>query len=351
MKRYVAFIPSLIVAIIVLVIANGCDQGDINNPFDSNDPTSKALFKITENSPSVNSFTPNYNEEEAMAFSGMANKDLYPIRIGQHLTLTSQDLTLVKDSVTATGTLVQQFDGELIIAGSFQQPTIGINQPVDTVIHKPFSTTITRVIKYEKVSDTGNDTLDWKIVAISLPNGGTDGDYILIQKLTLTAQDGSIVEINNPNEFFFNVGKDKGEVRDDDDDEYEDDDDEDDDHGRFGFSAGFGWHGWNKLFTWYKRNQKVTLTLEVLSRSSDPDLLTITYGAMMSGGQKSKYRFNLTSNVQEGDYYRKTYERDWKIPSYGGRMHAVINALPRFSAYDTDSTVVEKTWGIPFKVK
>ncbi len=347
MKRHVVFFPSLIITIILIAIAYGCsDQGDINNPFDSNDPTSKALRKIAESSPSVNSFTPNYNEEEAMALSGMASKDLYPVRIGQKLTLANQDLTLIKDSVTATGTLVQQFDGELIIMGSFQKPTIGVHSGVDTVITKLFSTTITRVIKFEKVSDTGNDTIDWKIIAISLPNGGTEGDDILIQKLTLTAQDGSTVVIDNPNEFFFNVGKDKGEVYDDDDD-----DEEDDDHGRLGFSADFGWHGWKKLFTWYKRDQKVTLTLEVLSRSSDPDLLTITYGAKMNGGHKSKYKFSLTSSVQEGDYYRKTYERDWKIPSYGGRMHAVINALPRFSAYDTDSTVVEKTWGIPFKVK
>ncbi|MEW6506738.1 MAG: hypothetical protein AB1432_03215 [Bacteroidota bacterium] len=347
MKHHAAFILSLITAFIFLFIVNGCsDQSDINNPFDSSDRTSKALLKITENSPSVNSFTTNYNEEEPMAFSGMAGKELYPVRIGQKLTLVNQDLTLIKDSVTATGTLVQKFDGELIIAGSFKPPTIGIHQPVDTVIHKPFSTTITRIIKYEKVSNSGNDTIDWKIAAISLPSGGTAGNYILIQKLTLTAQDGSVVEINNPNEFFFNVGKDKGEVEDDDDDKYGDDD-----RSRFGFSSGFGWNGWKKLFTWYKRNQKVTLTLEVLSRSIDPDIITITYGAKMSGGQKSKYKFNLTSSVKEGSYYRKIYERDWKTPSYGGRMHAVINALPRFSAYETDSTVIEKTWGIPFKVK
>ena len=342
MKRHIFFAASFIfLTITLMVITSACkDQSGITDPFYSNDATSQTLRKMTDQSPTVNSFTPNYNEEEAMFFSGTLQKDIYPIRIGQKLNLVSRDLALVKDSSTATGTLVQKFDGELIIAGTFQKPTIGIHSTVDTVIHKPFSTTITRFIKYEKVSNTGNDTLDWKITAVSLPAGGTEGDDILIQKLTLTKQDGSSVVIDDPGSYFFNVGKDKEKVSDNDED----------DNDNLGLNASVEWHGWKRLSTWFKMNQEVKMSLEVLSKSSDPDLLTITYGAMMKGGNRSKYKFDLVSTTQEGVYFRKTYERNLRIQPYGGRMHAVINALPRTTVYDTETTVEEKTWGIPYKV-
>ncbi len=346
MKLRLVFITSLVIVVGILLNIGCSDQVSINDPLDPNSPTAKALLKITDSSPSVNSFTANYSEDGSTDFSGTLGKEFYPFKIRQNLTQTNRTLTLVKDSTTATGTLVQEFEGELIIKGTFQKPTYGVHPGPDTTITKPFSTTITRFIKYEKVSDTGNDTVDWKIVAVSLPAGGTAGEDVQITKLTLTAQDGSAVEITDPGAYFFDVGKDRYNV---------DDSDEDDDDGRyFGMSAGgngWGWNFWLKLWTWYKRGQEVTLTVEVLSTSSDPDILTITYGATKYGSHKNKYNFELTSNVQEGNLYRKTYEKGWKVPSYGGRMHAVINAVGRNSAYDSDAAVVVKTWGIPFKVK
>jgi hypothetical protein len=345
MKHYRGLFTSLFLTLVLAFVFPGCkDDSGIVDPNSSNDSVVRALRKITDNSPSVNSFTPNYNEEGIMALSGSLSKDFYPLKFGQKINLVSKNLTLTKDSTTASGTLVQKFDGELIISGSFQKPTIGVNSPVDTVIHKPFSTTITRLLKYKKIANTGNDTLDWKITSVSLPAGGTEGGNVIIQKLTLTAANGTTLVVTDPAAFFFAVGKDKEKVEDND----EDNDEGKDDHSAL--SADFKSDGWLKLMTWFKKNENVKFSVELLSTSSDPDLLTITYGAMMNGGQRSKYKFNLVSTSQEGIYFRRVYERNWGVPSFGGRMHAVINALTRSSVYDAGAPVEEKTWGIPFKV-
>ncbi len=349
MKRYIFPISIFVLVILITLFINSCNN-EITEPQSAFDgSTYAALRKITDNSPSVNSFTPNYNEEEAMAFSNSMAKEIYPFKVGQKMTRTSRVLTLQKDSTKAVGTLVDTFEGQLIIAGTFQKPTIGIHSKVDTVIEKSFTTTISRLIKYERVDSTGNDTLDWKIVSISLPAGGTEGDDLTIQKLTLTAQDSTSVVIENPNAYFFDVGKDKDKDFD------KDEENEKEEWGDFNLrlNAWFNLlhYKWWKLHTWFKKHQRVTLSVEVLSNSSDPDVLTLTYGASVNWKFKSKVKFDLVSTAQEGTSYRKVYETKWYTNGLPGRKHAVINALPRYSVYDSDSTVVEKTWGIPYKVQ
>ncbi len=339
MKRQYVFLSFFFVSIIFAALMSGCkDPLGINNPRSVNSSDTQKFMKIADKSSSVNSFTPNYTDDQAMALAGSLAKELYPIRIGQKMKLVDKSLILSKDSTSALGTLIQNYAGELTIEGSFQKPTLGINARVDTTIHKTFLTTVTRMIKYNKVSNTGNDTLDWKIYAISLPNGGTDGDNIQIVKMTFTSQDGSDVVIDDPNNYFFQVGDEKME-----------NDDKDNHDSEMGFG---NWrHGEKNLLTWYKKNQPVKFSVEVLSKSSDPDLLTITYGAKMHGNSKLKAKFDLVSSVQEGIYYKKVYERKWFTNSFQARMHAVINAMPRSVAYDTETSVEEKTWGIPYRVK
>lgn len=339
MKHYLSFIQIVILAVITITVTSCKDPLGITEPQLSSQE--QKFLKITKSSASVNSFAPNYNEQEAMTIAGALGKDLYPIRIGQKMTLTDESLKLTKDSTTAIGTLVQKYDGKLIIQGTFQLPTIGIRSKVDTTIQKSFSTTITRIIQYKKVSNTGNDTLDWKVDGVSLANGGTTGNNIQIVKLTLTAQDGSEVVITDPNAFFFKTGKEK---------ERDENDEDDDNHDSEKLFAKWG-QGWNGLMTWYGKDQSVSLKVEVLSKSSDPDLLTVTYGAALNGSIGTKEKFDLVSSVSEGSYYRKVYQRKVYTHSNSVRMHAVINAFTRNSAYDTDASVESKTWGIPYRVK
>lgn len=342
MKRYAAFILQFTITITAIILVSSCkDPLGITDPQSVNSSETQKFLKIADNSSSVSSFTPNYSEGQAMALAGMLGKDLYPIRIGQKMKLVDKNLTLVKDSTTTTGTLVQKYEGTLIIEGSFQQPTIGIHSHVDTTIQKTFLTTITRKIQFKKVANTGKDSLDWKVDAISLPNGGTTGDNIQIVKITLTTQDGTEVVVDDPSLYFFKVGKEKQSDRDEDDKDNHD----------FENELGKGGHSWKNLLTWYGKNQPVKLTVEILSKSSEPDFLTVTYGAMMNGNTGTKEKFSLASSVKEGTSYRKVYERKWYTHSYSTRMHAVINVLPRSVVYDTKTSVEEKTWGIPYRVR
>lgn len=330
-----------IVTLLVAVFITGCDNlFDSNEPQSSNNVETQKFMKVAENSPSVNSFTPNYNEEEAMVLAGSLGKDIYPVKIGQKMNLIEKNLTLEKDSTTATGTLTQKYEGRLIIQGSFKQPTIGIRQTVDTTIEKTFTSVITRIIQYKKVGNSGNDEFDWKVEAVSLPNGGTEGENIQIARIILTSQDGTELVIDDPNSYFFKAGKEKNE----------DDDQDDDNHA---FEIGFGRHGhaWKNLLTWYKKNQTVKLKVEVLSSTQDPDFISVTYGAALNGNTKSKEKFDFISSQQEGSIYRKVYERKWRTNYHAARMHAVINAFPRTVVYDTDTVVEVKTWGIPYRVK
>ncbi len=332
----------LLIAVSAGLILSSCKSPiDLTEPMTQNSSTTQSFMQVAENSSTVSSFTPNYNEGQAMALAGMLAKDVYPIKVGQKMTLTDKSLTLVKDSTTATGTYIQHYNGELIIEGTFQKPTMGIGTKVDTTLHKTFTTTITRLIQFEKVASTGNDTLDWKVKAVSLPNGGTGGGNIAITKLTLTSQDGTNLTITDPNAYFFKAGKEK---------QGDSDAEDDDNHSLMANTFG-EMHGWKDLLTWYHGNQPVTLTVEVLSSSADPDFLTVTYGAGMNGSFRTKQKFDLVSTTQEGQFYRKVYSKTWTTDSHAVRMHAVINAFPRNVVYDTDTPVEVMTWGVPYRVK
>lgn len=341
MKHKSNFIMNTIIFVTLMYFFNSCkDPVGIVEPNQNTSNEARAFMKLAEQSPSINSFIPNYNEEEAMSLSNSLGKEFQPIKIGQKVKVTERKLTIEKDSVTAIGTLIQKFEGILIIVGSFQKETMGIQSRIDTVIEKPFNTIMTRKIKFDRINNTGNDTVDWKITGISLPIGGTEGEDISIQRMILTAQDGSEFVIDNPNNFFFDVGRDKNYGFEEDKENLV----------SFGFGVGNTVRYWKKLFTWYRKNQNVKLKVEILSSSEDPELLTITYGASMNGKFRTKEKFEMVSIIQEGNYYRKIYERKFKTNSNAGRKHIVINALPRNSVYDSESPVIEKTWGIPYKV-
>lgn len=336
MKRYYSSIVIIATVVLTSLFLNGCNDSQISEPQTENSTVTLRFMKIAESSPSVSSFSGSYDEGEAMSIAGSLAKELYPIRVGQKMKLVDKNMTLVKDSTSAIGTLVQTFEGKLIIQGSFQPVADGSHMKPDTTVEKDFTSVITREIKFLKVNNTGNDTLDWKVDAVSLPNGGTADDDIQIVKLTLSTQDGDTVAITNPNEYFFKTGE-SGK--------------DDDDNHAFSAELGKSDHGWKNLLTWYRKNQPVTLSVEVLSKYADRDFLTVTNCAAMNSNDKSKERLDLVSSVQEGDYYRKVYERKWYTRSYAVRMHAVVNAVPGRVVYFSDTNVSEKTWGIPYRVK
>ncbi len=339
----------------------GCDK---INPIEADSQSgslNSALETITANDPAVQSFEPNYNETTVMNIVGSLSKEIYPVKVGQKLKMVDSKLDFQQQADTAYGYLTQKFEGELLIAASYQPSTGNGSKRVDTLIHKPYSTTVTRVIKYVKVGNTGNQLNDWRVIATSLASGGTNTNNIDIKKITVTFSDGKVYETTSPNNFFLTMAQ-----------------------------------GSRHQFPLYSKQSLATIRVEITSAYKDEDVLTLTHGMMIQGlangymmggvgsgsmgngmngngmmnggmngkgasgngaqmnifGDRNKLKFKLISSTQNGSSYDKVYELQWNTPSVGGGfMHAVVNAVPKQTVYDDTAPVEEKSWGIPIAVK
>ncbi len=344
----------------------GCDKVGLFETESQSGSLDTALKSITANDPAVQSFEPNFNETTVMSVVGGLAKEIYPLKIGQNLKMVDSNLDFQANADTAYGYLTQKFEGELLIAASYRKPDSTKTARVDTLIRKPYSTTVTRVIKYVKVGNTGNQSSDWRVIAVSLVSGGTNTANIDIKRITVTFSDGNVYQTTSPNDFFLTM------VR-----------------------------GSHHQFPLYDKNSSVTVRVEIVSAYQDDDILTLTQGMMIQGladgymmggvgsgsmgngmngngmmgsgtmnggmngngatgngshmivfGNRNKLRFKLISTTQNGSSYNKVYELQWNAPSTsGGFMHAVVNAFPNQTIYDDKTPVEEKSWGIPIAIK
>ncbi len=364
MKRTKSLILSLFPVFLFLFIVAACqDQSNISNP--ESNSLNTTLRKIADNDESIRSFEPNYNEGEALQlFKGLA-KEIYPVKIGQRLKIVSSDFIEVsKTDVEALYQLTQVFDGDLLIYATEAPPTQGLTQTTK-LYTKPIKTTVTRFIKYAKVNNTGDDKVDWKIIAVSLPQGGTAAPKVNIVKVKLETTDGKIVEITSPNQYFFELGRNNGMGN----------------NGMGNNGNGMmGGFGTGSLMSFTARQQiKITVTVE--SEYTDDDFITLTYGATMMGGtgngmmnnrtgmmngnsmnngnhfagfntdNRLKEKFDIKDVKQVNGKFVRTYEKLWSANFNMGFMHAVINAMPKSSIFDDTAPAEENTWGIPYSVK
>lgn len=291
-----------------------CQEKDnIVNP-DSNSSFEKLVLSDDD----ILSFEPNYNEEEAMSFLGKLSKTVFPVKVGQNMKLVSRTLEVDSSSETAIGTLTEVFDGKLIIAASFTEPTMPRNLAnVDTVITKTFSTTITRKIKFEKTV-SANAKRNWRITAVSLPEGGTLNPGVEITRMTVTLPNGDNIDVTNPNDYWLE---------------------------RF--------PGIRHQIPVINRGQGVKLTVHVKSLYDGEDFISLTFGAVRGQGHhRTKAKFDLISSEFDGAYYNKVYEQTWnEVMQPMGHKHAIVNALPAASLNDSDAPVEENSWGMPYIIK
>jgi len=290
------------------------DKDNIVNP-DSNGSTFEKLILADDD---ILSFEPNYNEEEAMSFLGKLSKTVFPIKVGQNMKLVSRTVDIDSSSETAIGTITEIFDGKLFVAASFTEPTTNFPMnKIDTVITKTFSTTVTRKVKFEKVTIL-KAKKNWRISAVSLPQGGTLNPSITITRMTVTLPDGDTIDVTSPNDYWLE---------------------------RF--------PGIRHQIPVVNRGQGVKLAVEVKSLYDGEDFVSLTFGAVRGQGHhRTKAKFELVSSVFDGVYYNKVYEQTWnEVMQPMGHKHAIVNALPAISLNDSDATVEENSWGMPYIIK
>lgn len=305
-------LSSILLALLSIIWLIGCtDEAVVESQENLTDK--QAMAKLADNDESINSFEPNYNEEETMDFVlGKTSAEIYPIKVGNKMTVVSKNLDIQLNGDSAIGTLTKTYNGTLFIAASFDP----LSLEVDSVFKKSFSTTITRKIIFVKIGNTHRELDNWKIAAISLPVGGTLTSNVTISKLSLTLANGEVLEITNPNEYFLyrNPGK------------------------------------W-KLLPNIVKGETTSVQVEVKSAYADSDFVTMTFGADKKGLYRSKRKFHLVSQTFDGQLYTKIYEQSFTTHHWVGHFHTIITVMPMQVIIDNTTSVECSTWGMPYFVR
>ena len=323
MIRFRLLIMPVSILFLLIFSISACTNSDpLVQPSESGSDY-EALLKLADEDEILQSFEPNYNEDEAMSLlgDGLA-KAIYPLRVGHKMKLVDRELTVDFVGDTAIGILTRTFEGKLLISASFDPVVLddkpdSISSLVDTLIEKDYSTVITSNIKYAKFENTRRADTNWKIIAVSLPEGGTASVNIAITKMTLTLPGGEVIEIESPNDYYLErlPGK-------------------------------------RRHVPAFNKNEEVTVILELESAYADTDFVSVTYGAVIGGDHhRVKKRFELISEEDLGGIYKRTYEQTWTIRPVPGFKHAIVNAVPKQVLYDDQTEVEENSWGIPYSVR
>ncbi len=311
-----------VAAAVSILFLTGCKNSPTGPQQSQSTADQQAMLKVIESDSAVASFSTNYNEESAMSILGKTSVAIYPLRVGQKMRLVSKNFTYTTVGDTAFGTYTATFEGVLFIAASYDSST----GTQDTVIQKPFTSVITRKVVLLKINNNRYDTTNygWRVIAVSLPSGGTLNSSVQITKLTVFMPDGSVVIINDPNDYYFMRGQEGGRMH--------------------------GHKDWDNM-PGFMRNQKVTIQVTVSSAYADTDFVTLTHGADLDGMHREKLRLNLVSSTPSGSGYVKVYEKTFVTHSFPGFSTAVVNAFPAQVIFDDSTPVESDTWGVPYFIE
>ncbi|NOX66945.1 MAG: hypothetical protein GXO85_14400 [Chlorobi bacterium] len=308
-------INSLIVAMLLFLFSACQEDSSITEPTGGSDYDQ--IQKVISDDEVIQSFEPNYNEEEAMdLLTGGLAKTIYPVRVGQKMVLVNKNIDIDIQGDSAYAFITNTFKGILFIAASYDEFSTVDSNTVDTLIQKEFTATTTRNVVLVKRDNKINPLQNWKIVKVSLPEGGVITDNIQITKMSIYLPNGNEIVVDSPNDYYL--------TRD---------------------------PGLRHQLPIIGRGEEVTIRMEVRSKYADDDFVTLTWGAFRSGRyHRSKKLFELVSSEFDGQYYNKVYENTWRANYYPGFKHAIINAMPKQVIYDDETPVETSTWGIPYLV-
>ncbi|MCK6614183.1 MAG: hypothetical protein L6Q47_08085 [Ignavibacteriaceae bacterium] len=312
LKRFFLILPFLIFGLA------GCSE-NTTDPGSQVVTDDQALQELALEDSSVLSFEQNFNDDGAMGFFfGKTQEAIYPLKIGRRISSVTRQFSreLIGDSayVTVTST----YTGVMIIAASFEPVTPGdTTVTADTVIQKPFTSEVVRKLIFRKVNNNPNPRNNWRLVAVSLPSGGTVTNNVSINKAVLTYANGDSLVITNPNDFFLSRNP----------------------------------SGARRDIPVLNRNATVTLRVEIFSTYADDDFVILTHGANLRGFFRVKKRLELISSEPSGAGFVRVYSHTFASGSAPGHFHAIIDAMPRGVVFDSGAAVENKSWGVPYIVR
>ncbi len=247
-----------------------------------------------------------------------------PIKFGRSISNVTRSIigpsTMQGDSVAIVHT-------QIIITGDF---VLKAETPTGIVtLRKPFTETLHRDLRFERMwdddwdddeddkdedhkRDDGEDLFRWKLVAVSIINGGTASPSSVFQSVELiTAKDTFIV--TNPDEYFMAAK-----------------------------------HAWKMKMPKLK-DKPITVRVTLTSSSPDPEDVALHH--LVTEGGLRKQMFTLVSETGAAGLFTRVYERTWysKIKAKKKYGHLVVSALSHASAHDDDTQLYSSTiWGIPY---
>ncbi len=315
MKQLKSLITNSLIVLFLFFAFSACNEdSSLTEPTSSDQDQ---IQKLIEEDEVIQSFEPNYNEDEAMdlATDGLA-KTVYPFRVGQKMRLINKNINIDIQGDTAYAFVTNTFSGILFVAASYDEFSTIDSNTVDTLIQKDFTSTVTRNVVLVKREIQVDPLKKWRIHSISLPEGGVITDNIKITKMSIYLPSGNEIVVDSPNDYY--LTRDPGLLR---------------------------------QLPIIGRGQEVTIRMEVRSKYEDNDFVTLTWGAFRSGlTHRSKKLFELISSEFDGLYYNKVYENTWRANYWPGFKHAIINAMPKQVIFDDETPVETSTWGIPYLV-
>ena len=317
MKDLKSLIINSLIVVMLLFLFSACNEdSSLTEPTGGSDYDE--IQKVIDEDEIIQSFEPNYNEDEAMDLltDGLA-KVIYPVRVGQKMVLTNKNIDIDIKGDTAYAFITNTFRGILFIAASYNEFSTIDSNTVDTLIQKEFTATMTRNVVLAKRDDAINLLRKWKIVKVSLTEGGVTTDNIKLTKMTIYLPSGEEIVVDSPNDYY--LTRDPGILH---------------------------------QLPIVGRGEEVTIRMEVRSAYEENDFVTLTWGAFRYGRlHRSKKLFELVSSEVDGQYYNKVYENTWRANYWPGFKHAIINAMPKQVIFDDETPVETSTWGIPYFVK
>jgi len=302
--------------VVSLLFLVGCQDTLVDPGVTEPTTDQEAMEKIADEDSSLQSFDEAYNEDELMDFGlGKIQAQIYPFRVWHRVHLVSRNLNVDIQGDTAYATLTKIYEGTLFIAASYDS---GATSP-DTLIQKIFTATVTRNLIFVKVANTPRPFLNWRLAAVSLPEGGVLSSNIDIKKLTIFLPNGDTLVVESPNDYYL--------------------------------SRHHGWLWWWRDIPIIPRHDSVLVRVELFSAYEEEDFVTVTFGRNKFGGDRYKRRFEFISSTQVVGGYEKVYEQTFRTHGFHGFFHAVINAFPRQVIFDDAAPVESSMWGIPYFVK
>ena len=246
---------------------------------------------------------------------------------------------LVEDTV-AIVTMTRTMEVRVWVEGLIGPDERGVLENV--TFYKDFTETAIRKAKFVKVANTGTVEDDWKLVEISLLEGGTSERDFEITKVSIQFGEDRSYEFDNPLDTFMRIG--------------------------------LGQHDVPVVMLSQFRNQGFQIEITIESTNQEPEILFLRHGGKAAGpGDIAGYmrRVMLSPSPDKGEFsesggvFTRTYVIDWNQLMHQthanaaqrgetirrGRFSTVVEAVSYETLYDTEAPAQTNYWGVPFIIE